>query len=480
MAKRKSRATGGKDGGASKPEKEKKQEPSGAASLGAGVANNSDGSVGIVLPIAALAADPKNPRKISKEAAQGLGISMATFGPLDIVFNLQSGELVSGHRRIEQLKAAGATQVVRINEENGYIVHPAIGQRFWVRFVRWDSTKQRLANLVANNPELQGEFTPDAVTQLRELEEYEQFEALQLDELQRRLEDEVQEAEALEGNCDPDEVPEPPAEPFSKRGDLWILGEHRILCGDSTSAEAVARLLGTEKPHLMVTDPPYGVSYDPSWRERAGCATNGKKLGKVANDDRADWREAWALFTGDVAYVWHAGLHAAEVQVSLESVGFKMRSQIIWVKDRFALSRGDYHWHHEPAWYAVRDGSTGHWNGDRSQSTRWDIPAREDDGHGHGTQKPVECMARPIKNNSKPGESIYEPFSGSGTTIIASEQLGRRCFAMEWEPRYVDVAVARWEKFTGKKAVRCDLAPSGNSGRRNRQAGRAGQDASGG
>jgi len=125
----------------------------------------------------------------------------------------------------------------------------------------------------------------------------------------------------------------------------------------------------------------------------------------------------------------------------------------VWAKDRFTLGRGHYHWQHEPAWYVVRDGGNGHWNGDRSQSTVWNIKAREDSGVGHGTQKPVECMRRPIENNSAPGQAVYEPFSGSGTTIIAAEQSGRICYAVELNPAYVDVAVERWQKFTSKVAV---------------------------
>jgi hypothetical protein len=175
------------------------------------------------------------------------------------------------------------------------------------------------------------------------------------------------------------------------------------------------------------------------------------KLGTVKNDDRADWREAWALFPGDVAYVWHAGRFASTVQESLEACGFDIRAQIIWAKDRFALSRGNYHWQHEPCLYAVK--GTAHWTGDRSQSTLWQIPAREDRGHGHGTQKPVECMRRPMLNNSSPGQAVYEPFCGSGTTIIAVETVGRVCQAMEIDPAYVDVVIIRWQAFTGQSAM---------------------------
>jgi DNA modification methylase len=256
-------------------------------------------------------------------------------------------------------------------------------------------------------------------------------------------------AQTTVGLTDPDVVPDLPIDPVTRPGDLWLLGSHRLICGDSTYREDAARLLAGVKPHLMVTEPPYGVSYDPAWRKRAGVNLNPRKLGKVANDDQADWREAWALFPGAVAYVWHASLHTSEVKQSLEASGFEMRAQIIWAKDRFAFSRGHYHWQHEPCWYAVRGASGAHWSGDRKQSTVWTIPARDDDGHGHGTQKPVECTRRPIENNSSPGQAIYDPFSGSGTTIIAAEMTGRSCFAIDIDPAYTDVAVLRWQAFTG-------------------------------
>lgn len=265
----------------------------------------------------------------------------------------------------------------------------------------------------------------------------------------------------LEGHTDPESVPPVPNVPTSKRGDVWLLGRHRLACGDSTDADDVAAALGGAKPHLMVTDPPYGVEYDADWRNKAERNIPGKgkqaigasAVGKVRNDDRADWREAWALFGGDVAYVWHAGRHASVVQQSLEAAGFDIRCQIIWAKQQFAIGRGDYHWQHEPCWYAVRKGATGHWAGDRKQTTLWEIPKPQKSETGHSTQKPIECMRRPIENNSKPGDAIYEPFSGSGTTLIAAEMTGRACCAIELDPAYVDVAVKRWQDFTGGEAL---------------------------
>jgi hypothetical protein len=176
-------------------------------------------------------------------------------------------------------------------------------------------------------------------------------------------------ADKTEGLTDPDDSPALPEHPVTQPGDLWLLGRHRMLCGDSTVATDVERVLGGVEPHLMVTDPPYGVSYDPKWRETSlDTWEKPRSTGKVDNDDRADWSEAWALFPGHIAYVWHGGLHSATVAESLQTAGFVMRAQIIWAKQHFVISRGDYHWQHEPCWYAVRKGSTGQWVGDRKQS----------------------------------------------------------------------------------------------------------------
>jgi DNA modification methylase len=271
-----------------------------------------------------------------------------------------------------------------------------------------------------------------------------------------------------DGLTDEDEVPATPIAPVTRPGDLWLLGSrkgrsHRLLCGDATASQDAVRLLtGKLTPSLMVTDPPYGVDLEPEWREHAGLNQRTRQGGKVVNDKRVDWSEAWALFPGDVAYLWHAGIHAAEVALGLESCGFEIRSQIIWVKQHFAISRGAYHWRHEPCWYAVRRGQTGHWLGDRKQTTVWEVAnlnpfggEREEENEvtGHGTQKPVKLMRRPILNHTRSGEACYDPFLGSGSTLIAAESSGRSCYGIEIDPRYVDVAILRWQRFTGKQAT---------------------------
>ena len=255
----------------------------------------------------------------------------------------------------------------------------------------------------------------------------------------------------------------------TKLGQVWRCGIHRLMCGSSTEAADVGRLLNGASPQIMVTDPPYGVKYDPSWRNEAGVS-NSKRTGVVLNDDIADWTPAWRLFGGAVAYVWHGGLHSATVQKSLIDAGFAARAQIIWVKPRLVLSRGHYHWQHEPcwvadkpeqleekdceeAWYSVRKNSTAGFVGGRKQTTVWEIGFKDEAKTVHGTQKPVECMARPIRNHSLSKDGVYEPFSGSGSTLIACEQLQRPCFAMELNPQYVAVALQRFKDATEKDPV---------------------------
>jgi DNA modification methylase len=228
-------------------------------------------------------------------------------------------------------------------------------------------------------------------------------------------------------------------------GDLFEIGPHRLLCGSSTEADAVAKLLNGKEPYLMVTDPPYGVVYDAQWRDDAlsdGKET-GRSKGKVQNDTNADWTEAWALSPAKVAYVYHAGIYSGTVQKSLQDCDFEIRSQIIWVKSHFAISRADYHWRHEPCWYAVKKGSKGNWASDRKQTTIWEIDKPQKNETGHSTQKPVECMARAIGNHDG---DVYDPFLGSGTTMVAAHQLNRKCYGMELDCKYADVIVSRMIK----------------------------------
>lgn len=240
-------------------------------------------------------------------------------------------------------------------------------------------------------------------------------------------------------------------------GKLVLRSRHRVLCGDCTKPEDVARVLDGCKPLLMVTDPPYGVEYDASWRNEAMPDTNpgksGGSRGQFTNDNRADWTDAWKQFAGDVAYVWHAGSKSPIVAESLTSTGLELRNLIVWAKHELVIGRGHYHHQHEPCWYAVRKGSTAHWIGDRCQTTLWAISKPINSETGHSTQKPLECMARPIRNHDAP--EVYDPFLGSGTTLIAAESLSRRCYGIEISPAYVDVVCRRYAaKFPEQAIIR--------------------------
>lgn len=391
-------------------------------------------------PIARLVPYARNARTHSARQVREIAGLIAQFGWTFPVLVDEAGGIIAGHGRVLAAELLGLKEV------------PVIVARGWTE-------AQKRAYIIADNKVAENagwdkELLALEVAALANMPEFDgTLAGLGFTEAElKRLLPEV----AREGHADPDADAGPTAGAvtISRPGDVWLLGDHRLMCGDSTHADHVAALLGTNTPHLMVTDQPYGVEYNPEWRniDALGGGVGGRAVGEVANDERADWREAWALFPGDVVYLWHSGLHASLAEASLRAAGFDIRSQVIWAKSRFAVSRGDYHWQHEACWYAVRKGATGHWQGSRSETTLWDIEHRKSDT-GHGTQKPIECMLRPIKNNSKPGDYVYEPFSGSGTTIIAGEMLGRRVLAMELKPEYVDVAVKRWEGFTKKSAL---------------------------
>jgi DNA modification methylase len=306
-------------------------------------------------------------------------------------------------------------------------------------------------------------------------------------------------SEPKAGLTDPDEVPEPPEEPYVKPGDLYRLGDHRILCGDATDPDAVARLLDGASPTLLATDPPYGVQLDQTWRDgvyngprkrvkgwgvvagaakpymmaeapedapkaKRGHHTAGHRNTSISIDVRADWSEAYALVPSlQVGYVWYASIHTLEVLSGLERIGFELAGQIIWDKGLFSVGRSWYHWAHEPCVVVRRPGVPNLFIGERDQATIWRAPSPKRIGGGskehkedHPTQKPVLLSEIPIRNHLRPGEAVYEPFSGSGTTLMAAETLGRRCLAMEIDPKYVQVAVERWQRFTGRTAERID------------------------
>lgn len=393
-------------------------------------------------PIAKVKPYGKNPRKRSQKVVQKIAASLREYGFRQPIVVDTKGVIIVGHGRLEAAEFLKLDQVpVHIASD----LTPAQAKVYRLMDNRshedtdWDL--DLLSGEIADLKDLGIDLSLTGF----EAAEWEKF----------LLPGDEEDAKA-------NEVPEIPDTPVSRLGDLWVCGNHRVLCGDCTNDRDVARLLADAKPDLMVTDPPYGVDYDPKWRLETGLNKpwQTRAEGTVQNDDNADWKGTWILFPGNIAYVWHGGAHAATVALSLAGVKFDIRSQIIWAKPSLVIGRGAYHWQHEPCWYAVRRGSSAHWRGDRKQSTLWQIPnmhstqGNVDDGKtNHGTQKPVECMRRPILNHTLRGETVYDPFLGSGTTMIACEQTERVCFGLEIDPKYVDVIVRRWENFTGKRAT---------------------------
>jgi hypothetical protein len=272
---------------------------------------------------------------------------------------------------------------------------------------------------------------------------------------------------------DEDGVPSMPNNPVSCVADLWLCGSHRVLCGDATDPETVSRLLGERKPFLLVVDAPYGVELDSEWRDRAGLNKRGPaepsylkkrtklhQVTKISGDTRADWSEAFALVPSlEVGYVWHASKFTREVLDGLLRIGFVNHQQIIWDKGRAVLTRTHYWFQHEPCWYVRKRNAP--WYGKAGKnSTIWSSPSPKfimggsnEEKFDHPTQKPVALMRRPILNHTKPGESVYDPFLGSGTTLAAAELTKRVCYGLELDPKYVDVVVERWEGLSGKKAT---------------------------
>jgi DNA modification methylase len=379
----------------------------------------------------------RNPRR-NDDAVDRMVASIKEYGFRIPILARHDGEVVDGHLR---LKAARKLELTSV---------PVV----WCD--EWTPSQVKAFRLLVNRSASWADWDEELLRQefldLKELEidlAVTGFDAKEIDDLLFRSQviDEDQAPAPLDGAA------------VTKPGDLWVCGSDRLLCGDATSAADVKQLLDSVVPGVMIIDPPYGVSYDPQWRERAGLGAT-RQRGLVNHDDCFDWTEAYRLFPGDVVYVWHAGLHAGEVAQGLHSAGFELRAQIVWVKQHFALSRGHYHWAHEPCWYAVRRGSTARWCGDRGQSTVWEIPnlnpfgGGDEEVTGHGTQKPVELIKRPILNHTVRGDAVFDPFLGSGTTLMAADATERICYGIEIDPVYVDLAVRRWQARTGQKVVR--------------------------
>ncbi len=382
-----------------------------------------------------------NPRRIAPGELAKLKKSIDRFGIVEPIVARRDGTIVGGHQRYEAARQLGIERVPTV-------------------FVDISDNEAKLLNLALNK--ISGEWDTMRLASL--LSELRTLPTTEL-ELSGFLKDETTAIiRALDWGrrFSPDNVPDPPEVPTAKPGDLWRLGDHFLLCADSTDPDAVQRLLSGRSVNLLLTDPPYGISYDPG--ERPGART---PAGKIEGDSLPDedyrallegsLKIAFAAASGGApAYVFHASTQADIALAAFRAAGWRLSACLIWVKAAPTFGRGDYHWQHEPILYGWKPGGHHHWFGGRSESTVWQIgtgkalPDSRDGHHLHPNQKPVVLLERAISNSSRPGDTVFDPFVGSGSTVVACERLARRCLAIEIEPRFVDLAVRRWQQYSGQ------------------------------
>jgi site-specific DNA-methyltransferase (adenine-specific) len=273
------------------------------------------------------------------------------------------------------------------------------------------------------------------------------------------------EAEPTEGLTDEDAVPEVPAIPVTVEGDVWVLGNHRLMCGDSTSIDALQTLTGGALVDVWLTDPPYNVAYEGGTKEKLTIQND-----SMGDDDfRQFLRDAYSaadavMKPGAVFYIWHADSEGYNFRGAAQDIGWKVRQCLIWRKSSLVMGRQDYHWQHEPCLYGWKEGAAHLWASDRKQTTilEFNKPSRNGE---HPTMKPVELFEYQMLNNTKGADIVLDSFGGSGTTIIAAEKHGRHARLMELDPKYCDVIIKRWQDFTGQQAVHAETGEAFDASR---------------
>lgn len=443
------------------------------------------------IPLADLKAAEYNPRTISASALEGLAHSLKRFGLVQpIIWNKRTGNVVGGHQRIKALQAAG--------EKDAQVIE-----------VDLPLTEEKALNVTLNNSAITGEFTGGLDAILAEIQQ-----ALPQGFLELKL-DSLMEDSTDETKPDLDDIP-PAGKTVAQAGDLWSLGNHRLLCGSSTEPKNVQRLIGHDQASAVFTDPPYGVSYEARSGKHAIIKGDDLRNDELVGLLTPAFQLAAKYATEKAAfYIWHASSTREDFAFAMRAAGIVERQYLIWAKNGFAMGYSDYRWSHEPCFYASKGEKKPTFYGDAAESTVWRVNTSTrgtvativgngilvQDGAGnrlwiqakppsnkklraariargatlhlsaldssgtvwevaretnmdHPTQKPVELALRALQNSTKPGEIVYDPFLGSGTTLIGAEASGRRCYGCELDPKYASVIIRRWEKVSGGKAKR--------------------------
>jgi len=387
------------------------------------------------VPIGQLKPFDGNPRKISDKGLEKLQRSVEEFGFVNPVLAQRgTNVIIAGHQRLKAAKAAGLTEV------------PVV----WLDM---DAVTAKAYNIADNRlqDEAEWDFTPlaDLLTELDTGAFDLSLTGFDADELEQMMN------YTPAGEVQEDEVPEPPEEPVTKPGDIWQLGRHRVMCGDSTDSRQVKQLLGDRRVDQLLTDPPYGVDYAAK-NEMLNKFDRGNKVQTpIENDNITDYRAFFAAFLGcipfadyNTVYVFMSGQELHSVRLALDDAGIKWGDYLVWVKNNHVLGRKDYNAKHEFVVYGWK-GKHKFYGGVSTTVLEYNKPQKNE---LHPTMKPVELIARLMADGSTAAALVYDPFLGSGTTLIVAEQLGRTCYGLEIDPHYVDVIIKRWEQLTGKKA----------------------------
>lgn len=384
-------------------------------------------SIDVITPYA------RNSRTHSDEQVAQIAASIREFGWTTPILIDENGSVICGHGRLLAARKLGQAEVEVIVARG------------------WSDAKKRAYVIADNKLALNAGWDMELLAlELADLKEFDfdlGLTGFSGEELAKLLPDKT------EGDTDPDEIPEVPADPITKPGDVWLMGKHRLLCGDSTSVDDMEKLTAGQLVDMWLTDPPYNVAYEGGTKDKL----------TIQNDNmgdeqfRAFLRDAYVtadivMKPGAVFYIWHADSEGYNFRGAARDAGWQVRQCLIWKKSSQVMGRQDFHWKHEPCLYGWKDGAAHLWANDRKQTTvlEFDKPSRNGE---HPTMKPVAIFEYQLLNNTKGGDIVLDSFAGSGTTAIAAEKNGRVAYLMELDPRYCDVIIKRWQDFSGEAAT---------------------------